>query len=56
MRYFLKNAGILLVLAGVLTLVIPFFTGLQTNASLATGGALIVTGFVAYIIINKYIH
>jgi hypothetical protein len=55
MRFFLKNSGILLVLIGALFLTVPFFTHLQTNASLLTGGGLIIAGFIVYIIINKLI-
>ncbi|MDR2627957.1 MAG: hypothetical protein LBC40_07990 [Dysgonamonadaceae bacterium] len=53
MRFFLKNTGILLVLLGALFLVVPFFTGLQTNTSLSTGGGLIIAGFIVYIVVNK---
>ncbi|MDR0542191.1 MAG: hypothetical protein LBH19_08240 [Dysgonamonadaceae bacterium] len=55
MKFFLKNSGILLVLIGALILIIPYFTYLQTNASLLAGGLLIIAGFVAYIVINKII-
>jgi drug/metabolite transporter (DMT)-like permease len=56
MRLLLKNIGIGFVLIGVLLLAIPYFTQLQTNASLLAGGALILGGFVAYMLINKYIQ
>ena len=55
MKFFLKNLGILLVLIGAFFLIVPFFTYLQTNASLLTGWLLIVVGFVSYIVINKLI-
>jgi hypothetical protein len=56
MKSFLKNGGIWLVFAGVVCLVVPFFGGFQSNGSLGVGGALIVAGFIAYIVINKYVH
>ena len=55
MKFFLKNSGILLVLIGAFVLIVPYFTYLQTNASLLTGWLLIVIGFVSYIVINKLI-
>jgi hypothetical protein len=55
MQFFLKNLGIGLVLIGALLLIVPFFTQLQTNASLLTGGGLIIIGFIVYIVINKLI-
>jgi len=55
MKFFLKNLGILLVLIGAFVLIVPYFTYLQTNASLLTGWLLIAIGFVTYIVINKLI-
>ena len=55
MRFFLKNLGIVFVLIGAFFLIVPFFTRLQTNASLLTGWLLIAVGFIAYIVINKLI-
>ncbi|MDR0864305.1 MAG: hypothetical protein LBO74_05155 [Candidatus Symbiothrix sp.] len=56
MKFFWKNGGIFLVLIGALVLIVPYFTYLQTNRSLLTGWLLIITGFVAYILLNKKIH
>jgi uncharacterized membrane protein HdeD (DUF308 family) len=55
MKSFLKFLGIGLALLGVLILAVPFFTRLQTNASLLTGWILIIAGFITYILINKKI-
>jgi hypothetical protein len=41
---------------GVFLLAFPFFTRLQTNASLLTGGGLVVIGFVVYVVVNKFIQ
>ncbi len=52
MNTFLKNLGIILVLAGVLCLVI-YFCGVQENGLLATSLVLEIAGILAYIFLNK---
>ncbi|GHT72534.1 hypothetical protein AGMMS50262_01500 [Bacteroidia bacterium] len=52
----MKNIGFILILLGTSGLVIPFFTGLQTNGTLLASWLLIIAGFIAYIIINKKIR
>ena len=56
MKGLLKNLGLLLILAGVATLLICAFTGnVNHNNVLLTAAALIVGGLIAYIAINKRI-
>ncbi len=49
----LKNAGLLIILAGVIVLGISVFTGVQTNSHLSISLGLIVGGLIAHIVINK---
>ena len=49
----MKNTGIFSVLLGALFLIIPFFTGWQTNMTLLTGWLLIIIGFIAHILILR---
>ncbi|MDR0745593.1 MAG: hypothetical protein LBF17_03755 [Mediterranea sp.] len=56
MKSLLKNLGLLLMLAGVITLIVGAFTGnVDNNAILGGSAAAIVIGLVSYIIINKRI-
>jgi uncharacterized membrane protein HdeD (DUF308 family) len=52
MNSFLKNLGIILVLAGVICLVVYYF-GFQHNWLLATSLVLEVAGILSYIFINR---
>ena len=49
----LNNAGLLIILAGVIVLGISVFTGVQTNSYLSLSLGLIVGGLIAHIVINK---
>jgi len=51
----LKNAGLLVILIGVVILSLVVFTGTQTNASLALSLVLVVLGLLAHIIINRVV-
>ncbi len=51
----LKNAGLLVILAGVIVLGISVFTKVQTNAHLSLSLALIVGGLLAHIVIGKIV-
>ena len=53
MNSFLKNLGIILVLAGVICLVVYYF-GFQQNWLLAGSIVLELAGILAYILINKF--
>ena len=49
----LKNAGLLIILAGVIVLGVSVFTEVQTNSHLSLSLGLIVGGLIAHIVINK---
>jgi hypothetical protein len=56
MKGLLKNLGLLLVLAGAITLIVCAFTGnVNDNAILGGSAAAVVIGLVSYIVINKRI-
>ena len=56
MKGLLKNLGILLILAGAITLIACAFTGNVNNNSILGGSVLaVVVGLITYIIINKRI-
>jgi len=52
----LKNAGLLIILIGVILLGIVVFSGSQTNASLALSLVLIIVGLIAHIVIGKLVE
>jgi hypothetical protein len=51
----LKNAGLLIILIGVIFLGIIVFTGAQTNTQLSISLALIIGGLIAHIVINRFV-
>ena len=52
----LKNAGLLVILIGVILLGIVVLAGSQTNASLALSLVLIIAGLIAHIVIGKLVE
>ena len=52
----LKNAGLLIILIGVIILGIVVFAGTQTNASLALSLVLIVLGLIAHIVLSRMVE
>ena len=56
LRTLLKNAGLLVILIGVIILGIVVFTGSQTNANLALSLVLIVVGLIGHIVIGRVIE
>ena len=52
----LKNAGLLIILIGVIILALVVFAGTQTNASLALSLVLIIVGLLAHIVIGKMLE
>jgi len=52
----LKNAGLLIILIGVIILGIVVFSGAQTNASLALSLVLIIVGLIGHIVIGKFVE
>jgi len=55
LRTLLKNAGLLVILIGVIILGFVVFVGSQTNANLALSLVLIVVGLLSHIVINKLV-
>jgi hypothetical protein len=51
----LKNAGLLVILAGVIILGIVVFSGSQTNAYLSLSLTLVIIGLLGHIVINKMV-
>ncbi|MCC8133015.1 MAG: hypothetical protein LUG96_07065 [Tannerellaceae bacterium] len=53
MNEFVKYAGVLVLLIGVLILAVPALTGGMTNTLLLTGLGVILLGYIGHIVINK---
>ncbi|MDR1738260.1 MAG: hypothetical protein LBR66_05520 [Candidatus Symbiothrix sp.] len=51
---FLHYAGLILMAIGILWLIVPYFTRLQTNISLLTGWVILFVGCVAYVVAKKH--
>jgi hypothetical protein len=51
----IRNAGLLIILIGVIVLGIVVFTGVQTNSFLGLSLGLIIGGLLAHIVINKLV-
>jgi len=51
----LKNAGLIIILIGVIVLGVVVFTKVQTNSYLLLSLGLIVSGLLAHIVINKIV-
>jgi hypothetical protein len=56
LKELLKNAGLLVILIGVIVLGVSVFTKVQTNSHLGLSLALIVVGLLGHIIINKLVN
>lgn len=52
----LKNAGLLVILIGVIILGVVVFSGSQTNTSLALSLVLIIVGLIGHIVIGKLVE
>lgn len=48
----IERIGIIIVLAGALTLIIPSFMGIQSNYTLLAGAGILVIGAIAHIIVT----
>lgn len=51
----LKNAGLIIILIGVVVLGVVIFTKIQTNSYLLLSLGLIVGGLLAHIVINRIV-
>ncbi len=52
----IRNAGLLVILAGVIVLAVTVYKGSQTNAYLSLSLVLIIAGLLGHIIINKVVN
>jgi len=55
LKELLRNAGLLIILIGVIVLGIVVFTGVQTNTHLSISLGLIIGGLIAHIVIHKLV-
>jgi riboflavin synthase len=51
----LKNAGLIVILIGVIILGVVVFTKVQTNSYLGLSLGLVVAGLLGHILINRYV-
>jgi len=54
MSNLIKYSGLLIILIGVVLLVFSFVKGVTGNTGLITSLLLVVTGFVVYLLTNRY--
>jgi hypothetical protein len=55
MRELIKNAGLLIILIGVIVLAVVVFGGVQTNSLLGLSLGLVIGGLLAHILINRLV-
>ncbi len=55
MKGLIKNIGILIQLVGVALLIVPKIMETTSNTTLMAGGACLVVGIIAHMLINKNI-
>lgn len=55
MKSLLKNLGPIMLLIGTILLSIYFFNNTPENTILIVAGALMVSGLIAHVVINKYV-
>ncbi|MDO5664132.1 MAG: hypothetical protein Q4G63_02595 [Bacteroidia bacterium] len=53
MKELAKYSGVIVMIAGVLILAIPFFSGTTTNTTLLIGLLLVIEGFLGYLFVNN---
>jgi len=56
MKELVKNLGLILILIGVILLAVFVFMQANTNARMLVSLILIVVGFIAHIVINKFVN
>jgi|GEM_PF-1573927 len=55
LKELLKNAGLLIILIGVIVLGVVVFAGTQTNTLLGLSLGLIIVGLIGHIVIHKMV-
>jgi len=56
MKNFLKYLGPIILLIGTVLLTVYYFENTASNTLLTVAGALMVSGLIAHVIINKYVE
>lgn len=56
MKRLLKYLGILIILIGAVILIISTVSEISSNTTLAIGGAAIVLGILAQVVIGRYVE
>ncbi len=56
LKELLKNAGLLVILIGVIVLGVVVFAQVQTNSHLGLSLILIASGLLAHIVISRYVN
>ena len=54
-KQLISNAGLLVLIAGVIHLGYTVYTGIQTNGTLVVSTILVFGGLILYIVLNKLI-
>ncbi|MFO7670618.1 MAG: hypothetical protein R6W31_13240 [Bacteroidales bacterium] len=55
LKELIKNAGLLIILIGVIILGVVVFTGVQTNSLLGLSLGLVIGGLLTHILINRLV-
>ncbi|MFH0759258.1 MAG: hypothetical protein V2B15_18360 [Bacteroidota bacterium] len=56
LKELLKNAGLLIILVGVIVLGVVVFTQVQTNTYLGLSLGLVIVGLLTHIVVNKIVN
>lgn len=56
MKSFLKYLGPIILLIGTALIAVYFFNNTPENTILIVAGALMVTGLIAHVVINRYVE
>jgi positive regulator of sigma E activity len=52
----IKNAGLFIILIGIIILVISFLNGITGNSGLIAAFIMIVVGFLTFLLTNRYME
>ena len=56
MKELIKYSGPIIIFAGIVVLVVTFMSGIVDNTGLVTSALLVIAGFVAYLLTNRYLE
>jgi hypothetical protein len=56
MKSFLKYLGPIILLIGTALIAVYFFNNTPKNTILIVAGAMMITGLIAHVVINKYVE